>query len=43
MIKEFNLDNSYDYWSQVIRNEKKSSIPGQFFGMQQFLLIKVYQ
>ena len=23
MIKEFNLDNSYDYWSQVIRNEKK--------------------
>ena len=22
-IKEFNLDNSYDFWSQVIRNEKK--------------------
>ena len=23
MIKEFNLVNSYDFWSQVIRNEKK--------------------
>ena len=22
-IKEFNLDDSYDFWSQVIRNEKK--------------------
>ncbi len=23
-IKEFNLDNSYDFWSQVVRNEKKT-------------------
>lgn len=36
-INNFNLDNTYDFWQQVLNNKKILLIFGQFFCMQQFL------
>ena len=37
MIYDFNLNNSYNYFSQIIQNKKAQLILGLFFGMQVYI------
>ena len=42
MIYKFNLDGSVNFWNKIIQNANCDKKNGQYFGMPQYFLIKVF-